>query len=430
MTLRAPLPRLLFCISSALATLPVIAQTVVQTSSQTGAQTSSQTGAQTNSQTGAAPAPAAASAGGTNVTTLSVDARLVNIPVVVRDKKGALITNLTKDDFTLQVDAHPQVIRYFDRDNNLPLNLGLLVDTSMSQRDVLDDERTASTSFLDSMLNPAGSPDRDKAFVIQFAHSTELLQDLTSSRPKLQAALKDIEADSGRNTSSNDPSDPNSSTDNNNGGRNGSSRSRRGAGTVLYDALFLSSDELMAKQKGRKALIILSDGVDNGSKENLTRSIEATQRADTIVYAIYFKGEEHGGGNNNSNRGGGFPGGRGGGIGFPGGGGYPGGGGGYPGGGRGGNRQPNSGGSETRVDGKKILERICTETGGRLFEVSKKQTVENIYGQIAEELRSQYRLGYTPDAATSADGYHQLDLALAHNKNLYVQTRDGYYTGK
>ena len=365
-------------------------------------------------------------------TTLSVDARLVNLPVVVRDKKGALITTLTRADFNRPVDGHPQTIRYFDRDGNLPLTLGLLVDTSQSQRDVLDDERTASATFLDSMLNPGGdSKDRDKAFIIQFAHSTELLQDLTPSRPKLQAALKDIEADSGR-TNTSDPSDPSSSTDTGGSRGSGSQRGRRGGGTVLYDALFLSSDELMAKQTGRKALVILSDGVDNGSKENLTRSIETTQRADTVVYAIYFKGEEHGGGNN-GNRGGGFPGGGGGGrggIGFPGsgGGGYPGNGGGNRGGG--GNRQPAGGSSETRVDGKKILERICTETGGRLFEVSKKQTVFDIYNQIGEELRSQYRLGYTPDADTAADGYHQIDLALANQKNLYVQTRDGYYTGK
>ena len=121
--------------------------------------------------------------------TLSVDARLVNLPVVVRDKKGALIQNLTKDDFVLQVDGKPQTIRYFDKDTNLPLTLGLLVDTSLSQRDVIDEERTASSTFLDQMMT---SP-KDKAFIMQFAGQTELLQDLTSSRPLLQAALKEID---------------------------------------------------------------------------------------------------------------------------------------------------------------------------------------------------------------------------------------------
>lgn len=349
------------------------------------------------------------------VPALSVDARLVNLPVVVRDKKGALVQNLTKDDFTLQVDGHPQPIRYFDIDSNLPLTLGLLVDTSLSQRKVIDEERSASGVFLNQMLKTA----QDQAFIIQFAHQTELLQDLTNSRPKLQAALKEIDTPSPNNP----PSDDTSSSG---GGRHG----RMGAGTTLYDATFLASDELMSKQKQRKALIILSDGVDRGSKETLVKAIEAAQRADTILYAIYFKGEEsqyqqdghpHGGGGRFP--GGGYPGGRGGG--YPGGG-YPGnGGGGYPGsgGGRGG------GGGMTHVDGKKVLQQMADETGGRLFEVSKKQTVTQIYDQIAEELRAQYRLGYTPDKDTAADGYHQIELT-ARRKDLILQTRDGYYTGK
>ncbi|HMH14491.1 MAG TPA: VWA domain-containing protein [Edaphobacter sp.] len=352
------------------------------------------------------PAPKPAS----SPTTIAVDARLVNLPVVVRDKKGALVQNLTKDDFTLQVDGHPQTIRYFDIDANLPLTLGLLVDTSLSQRDVIDEERTASGIFLDQMLKTP----KDQAFIVQFARQTELLQDLTNSRPKLQAALKEIDTPSPSNQSTTGSDDSDGS---NSGGHRG-----HGGGTVLYDAAFLASDELMSKQKGRKALIILSDGVDNGSKETLVSAIEAAQRADTIVYAIYFKGEEP---HNESNRGGG----RQGGIGYPGGrgGGYPGGGGGYPGGRGGGN--PGSRGNTPHVDGKKVLERMAQETGGRLFEVSKKQTVGQIYTQIAEELRAQYRLGYTPDQATAADGFHQIDLTT-RRKDLIVQTRDGYYTGK
>ncbi len=332
--------------------------------------------------------------------------------------------NLTKADFTLQVDGHPQTIRYFDLDSNLPLTLGLLVDVSASQRKVLDDERTASGTFLEQMLTAPANRPPDQAFVIQFARQTELLQDLTPSKPKLQAALKEIDTPSPNANSSTDPDDS-------------SSGHRARGGTTLYDAIFLASDELMSKQKGRKALILLSDGVDRGSKENLTSAIEAAQRADTILYAIYFKGEESGSDNSRSR--GGSPGGRGGG--FPGGGrfpggGYPGGGGGYPGGGgggypgggggRGGNNP--SGSSTNHVDGKKILERMAQETGGRLFEVSKKQTVAQVYDQIAEELRAQYRLGYTPDQATASDGYHQIDLTV-NRKGLTVQTRDGYYTG-
>ncbi|CAN5736870.1 hypothetical protein BH10ACI4_BH10ACI4_19000 [soil metagenome] len=380
------------------------------------------------SQQTAAPKPEAAT------TTLSVDARLVNLPVVVRDKKGALVQNLTKDDFVLKVDGHAQTIRYFDQDANLPLTLGLLVDTSQSQRSVLDEERTASSAFLDQMINPQSNAEKpttaartlDKAFVIQFSRTVELLQDVTSSRPKLQAALKELDTTSPNRPPADDPNDSNGGGGRGRGGRGG-------GGTALYDATFLAADEIMAKQKGRKALILLPDGVDNGSKESLTQAIEAAQRADIIFYAIYFKGEEPR--RDDDRRGGGGGGGRqGGGIGFPGGGRFPGGGGGYPGGGgNGGGRGGQRGPSTERADGRKTLDRMAQENGGRLFEVSKKQTTAQIYTQIAEELRAQYRLGYTPDKETASDGYHQIDLSLRDSdkqKKLTIQTRDGYYTGK
>jgi VWFA-related protein len=349
-------------------------------------------------------------------TTVTAESRLVNIPVIVRDNKGALVQNLTKTDFSLQVDGKPQVIRYFDLDTNLPLTLGLLVDTSESLRNSLDDERSASSAFLDQMLTGK----QDQAFVIQFARSVELLQELTSSRAKLQAGLKELDT---QTASASDQSDQ---TGDSAPDKNGRTHRMRG-GTTLYDAVFLASDEIMSKQKGRKALIVLTDGVDRGSKERLTDAIEAAQRADTIVYAIYFKGEAPQRDSfNDGNRGGGFP--RGGG--YPGGG-YPGGG--YPGGGgrRGGGGGPSSE-PDQRAEGKKTLERIAHETGGRLFEVSKKQPVTDIYAEIGKELRAQYRLGYTPDKDASEDGYHRIDLALTNSgmKKFTVQTRDGYYTGK
>src|SRR3978361_656416 len=117
---------------------------------------------------------------------LSVEAKLVLVPAVVRDKHNALVNTLKKEDFALQVDGKAQTVRYFDHESDTPLTLGLLVDTSMSQRTVLDAERSASAVFLEKML----TPERDKAFVVQFAAQVELLQDVTSSRPKLQQALK------------------------------------------------------------------------------------------------------------------------------------------------------------------------------------------------------------------------------------------------
>ena len=158
------------------------------------------------------------------------------------------------------------------------------------------------------------------------------------------------------------PGSRDDSSDDSSGGQSGGGHRgmHGGAGTQLYDAIYLASNELMKKQQGRKALIILTDGVDRGSKESLNTAIEAAQRADTEVYSIYFKGE-HGGGGGGGNNGGGYPGGgRHGGMGYPGGG-YPGGGGGYP---RGGGGYP-GGQSEPKVDGKKILAQISGETGGR-----------------------------------------------------------------
>ena len=357
--------------------------------------------------------------------TISVDARLVSLPVIVCDKKGAIVQNLSKTDFALNVDGDPQTIRYFDHDSDLPLTLGLLVDVSGSVRSALEDERSASESFLEQMLRPIpDAPEEDakdakasavrtpdQAFLIQFAHETELLRGLTSSRAKLREA---------RNLIGTPPKDEQqddsqqNSPDSGGYGRQGGRRHGHGGGTTLYDAVFLSGDELMQKQHGRKALVVLTDGEDRGSKETLASAIEAAQKSETVVYAICFKGEGHGGGHG----GGGFPGGRGGG--FPGGGG-----GGFPDGGG-----PRGGGGESHVDGKKILEQMAGETGGRMFEVKGKETFASIYAQIAEELRSQYRLGYTPDAKASASGYHRVDLSVPKQKKLIVQTRDGYYSGQ
>ncbi len=343
--------------------------------------------------------------------TFSANVKVVNLLATVRDKHGAVVSNLGKDDFKLEEDGRPQTIKYFTRDTDLPLTLGLLVDTSLSQRRVLDQERTASYKFLQDVLRE----NKDHAFVIHFDRDTELLQDLTSSRDKLETALDELKTPDPeyQRTSSPDPSQ---------GGR------QRRAGTVLYDAVFLSSDELMKKQQGRKAVVILSDGVDMGSKVSLDRAIETAQRSDTLVYSVLFADKDtyNNGGFDRPHMGGGGPwgghrGGMGGG-GYPGGG-YPGGGGGYPGGG-GGGRYPQQG----HADGKKVLQRLAQETGGRFFEVSKKEPIDDIYKQISEELRNQYSIGYTPDRASSSSGdYHKIHLTTTQ-KDDSVQTRDGYYS--
>lgn len=312
---------------------------------------------------------------------IAVEVKTVSVLAAVRDKHGKIVPDLTKDDFLLDEDGRPQVINYFAREKDLPLRLGLLVDTSLSQRRVLDQERSASYAFLDNLLRA----DKDVAAVINFDRDVTLLQDFTSSRPKLQTALQQLETPRMDTQGARGPNP------------RGAGGGRRGGGTLLYDAVYLASDELMSKQKGRKALIILSDGVDHGSKETLAEAIETAQRADAIVYSILFSDEaaySHYGGH---------------GMG--------------PYGGRGGRYPP----QQERPDGKKILEQLSKQTGGRLFEVSKKEPVDKIYADIEEELRNQYSLGYTPEKDLQP-GYHKIHLST-HNKDLRVQARDGYYSG-
>ena len=329
---------------------------------------------------------------GQQTPTFSSDVKVVNLLATVRDKHGQIVSNLTKDDFKLEEDGRPQTIRYFAKETDLPLTLGLLVDTSMSQRRVLEQERIASYAFLEHLMRE----DKDKAFVIHFDWDIELLQDLTSSRKKLNAALEKLD-------------NPEFEQSGGGGGSPGSGGHHRGGGTTLYDAVFLASDELMQKQQGRKAVIILSDGVDTGSKVTLTRAIEAAQRANTLVYSILFSDKDAYGNRNYGVHMGGMGGGMGrpGGIGRGGPGGYP---------------------QQSHPDGKKVMEQIARETGGRFFEVSKKQSIDQIYASIEEELRNQYSLGYTPDKADAAPGYHKIHLTTTQ-KDLVVQTRDGYYTG-
>src|ERR1700722_19009099 len=181
------------------------------------------------SQNSGAAAPAAtppasqSPAPGTPTTTLSVDVKVVNLPVTVRDKKGKIVRDLTKDDFELEEDGKPQTIRYFSQETNLPLTIGLLVDTSMSERDNMDRERVASRSFLDQMITRP----QDRAFVIHFDREVELLQDLTSDHGKLEKAVGLIDTQ---------PSVENTQTNDQGGGQ---SRGRRGGGgTALYDAIF------------------------------------------------------------------------------------------------------------------------------------------------------------------------------------------------
>ncbi len=297
-----------------------------------------------------------------------------------------MVKDLTQDDFQLDEDGKPQTIRYFSRETDLPLTLGLLVDTSGSERNVLPSERTASLRFFDKVMRE----DKDLAFVIHFDFQVELLQDLTGSKADLRKSLDQLEIGGGgrqlQRRGGGGGGYPGGGGGYPGGGRSGGGGGHRG-GTALYDAVFLGSDELMKKQQGRKALIVLSDGMDNGSKVSLEKAVESAQRSDTLVYSILFEDP-------NGN------------VGF-------------------GGHGRMGGGRRGGEDGRKVLQRLSRETGGRYFEVSKNLPIDKVYESLEEELRSQYSIGYTPDSKTSTD-YRRIHLATKQ-KTLVVQTREGYY---
>jgi VWFA-related protein len=326
----------------------------------------------------------------------SVDVNVVNLLATVRDRNGHFVSNLAKDDFILEEDGRQQEIRYFSHQTEMPLKIGLLIDISGSQRNLIADERSASYQFLDQVLRP----DRDQAFVIQFAMEAELLQDLTNSRSSLQKALKALASPpvprrtanrSGNSNlpdvafSQNWPGMPGGGRGS--GGKQGvpgTQRRQAVAGTVLYDAVFLASDEILRHQEGRKAIILISDGVDNGSKITEKEATDAAHRADTLIYCIrYYDSSVY------SDPFGG--------IGSP----------------------------DVGSRGKRTLNMISQETGGRIFEVTKKLTLQGIFENIQEELRNQYSIGYTP-SNNNGKAFRHIKLR-AKDKRLEVVTRTGYY---
>lgn len=308
----------------------------------------------------------------------TADVKVVNVYATVRDKKDQIVSGLTKDDFTLAEEGKQQTIRYFASESDLPLTVGLLIDTSGSTRFVLPDEVAASRQFLGQVLRPKD----DRAFVIHFQTEVELLQDLTGSREALERSLGELGAppklQRQRSGSARYPMP---------GGGRGAGRGRTGGGTALYDAVFLGADEVMRKQTGRKALIVLSDGEDNGSRTTLMEAVEAAQRSDTIVYTILFNDSEF-------------------------------------------DMRPVRAAARRAgfelPDGRKTMREFAEETGARCFEVTKKLSFQKVFSIIEEDLRNQYSLGYTPDPPGGAGTFRHIRVATK-KKGLIVQTRQGYY---
>jgi VWFA-related protein len=280
----------------------------------------------------------------------STDVKVVNVLATVRNKTGALIGNLTQQDFLLSEDRRPQTIRYFARETDLPLTVGLMVDTSGSQQRVLNAERGATMRFLDQVVRE----NKDLVFIMQFDSAVRIRQELTSSVGKLEDVLAYVDTETESQL-----------------------RIQHGGGTLLYDAVVRASNEVMKKRSGRKALIVLSDGVDNGSYTALQDAVDAAQRADTLVYSILYS-------------------------------------------------DPGADGIFGGGGGDRVLRRMSDETGGGFFEVSKKQTVDRIFDIIQEELRNQYNLGYVSDKPVDISGFRAIQLT-AVQKGLAVQARRQYW---
>jgi VWFA-related protein len=289
--------------------------------------------------------------------TFSTEVKVVNLLANVYGRNGEIVRDLTKDDFLVSEDGRSQIIRYFSRETDLPLTLGLLVDTSMSQRRVLDAERIASFRFVDQVLREA----TDQVFIVQFDMGVEIRQKLTSSRRTLESALARVDTPSLRQL-----------------------ELQRGGGTLLYEAIAVAARDVMRAQTGRKALVVISDGVDTGSEIPLTTAVEEAQRAGILVYAIVFSDANAYGTSLGPLLGGGGP------------------------------------------DGKGVLMRIARETGGRCFEVSKTLSIEQIFQAIQDELRSQYNLGFVSDVPVRISGFRRLQLT-AKQKGLVVQAQSRYW---
>ncbi|HWB98403.1 MAG TPA: VWA domain-containing protein [Bryobacteraceae bacterium] len=291
---------------------------------------------------------------------IQVEVNLVNVLASVRDKRGALISNLTKDDFTVFEDGKAQPIKYFTRETDLPLTIGLLVDVSRSQENLLETERRAALQFFSEVLRK-----KDMAFIISFGEEATLEQDFTNTQRLLSHALDKLHVSAPVGGLHPGPVPTVSQP----------------RGTVLFDAVYLAAKERLQSEVGRKAIVLITDGVDQGSRLKVSEAVESAQRADSVVYGIYYYDP--------SAYGGGF-------FGHP---------------------------------SDSDLQRMSNETGGRVFKVDRKHTLSDVFKDLQEEMRSQYSIGYTPTNEARDGGYRHIEIRLK-DKNLKVQARKGYYASR
>jgi VWFA-related protein len=301
---------------------------------------------------------------------IRVDVDLVNILFTVRQKHGGqLVPNLNKEDFSIFEDGNEQTISRFSRETDLPLTLGLLVDVSASQTNLIEIERQAASAFFQNVIRP-----KDEAFLIAFGKDTELLQDYTSSARLLKAALRDLKGDEsgpsmGRASRLPPMTNPGPLP-----------QSGTPKGTLLFDAVCLASNEKLKSEVGRKALVLITDGEDQGSYYKRDQAVESAQRANAMVYSIYYVDTwfyrqygmfGHGGGESD-------------------------------------------------------LRKMSDQTGGHVFTVDKHHTLEDVFKEIQDEMRNQYAIGYRPSNPERDGRFRKVEIR-ARDKELVVQARKGYY---
>jgi len=294
--------------------------------------------------------------------TISVNVDVVNILASVRDKRGGLVPNLEQKDFTVFEDGKAQTIKYFTRETDLPLTIGMLVDTSGSQRNLIDIERNAASAFFTEVLHK-----KDEAFLIQFGEEAELLQDYTSSARLLNQGLNQLRPSSGV------------------GGLQPGPVPTVGGprGTVLYDAIYLAASDKLKGEVGRKVIVVITDGVDEGSRLTINQAVEAAQKSDAVIYSIEYSDPRAYGG------------------------------------------MFNFGGNA----GDSYLHKMSDETGGHVYRVDNRHPLDAVFKELQDEMRSQYSIGYTPTNDTKDGSYRKLEIKVA-SKEMKVQARKGYYAIK
>ncbi len=290
--------------------------------------------------------------------TLKVSTQLVNVFATVRDKKHGIVTGLTQDDFKISEDGVDQKVAFFSKEMNLPITLGILIDTSGSQQEILGAEQDTASRFVKEIMRK-----KDEAIVLSFDFDVNLLADFTEDTAVLERAIRRTEINA---VSSGGVVTPGTLPQGSNGG------------TDLYDAVYLACHDELASEAGRKAVVVLTDAEDTGSKLSLQESIEAAQRSDTVIHILLLSDEPfyyHMG------------------MGY---------------------------------SGEGVANKMTNETGGRLIVVRNEKTLEKAFDEISEELRSQYILGYYPTNEKRDGTFRNIKVDIA-KADMKVLARRGYY---